>query len=328
MKIIILLVIVSLLIMNIPIPITISVGKGLYIVVTFPNLVPDLENIVCQYDKIVSIAPPGVDPHEYSLTTKNVEDLKKADIIISTSHTSFEKRIRELAEAGELNGTLIEIPRIPGIVIKNNPVLKTPNYHMPIYDPNNYILFINYTMNILINKNPSCREIYIEKARIIINKVLDIVNKTSRLNISSIADTPIAQYGVEWVGIRIAYLVVKDPEIQAQPDIETIDKLVSNGSVKLAVVTEPVKSSSSMWLENYASEHGLTILYIPSPLTNASMVDRLSIISSRVNGLKLISNMEINKNGSHETWLNMFSIGAGLALFIYILYVLMERRKR
>ena len=98
-----------------------SSERGLYIVVTFPNLKYDVELITCKDDTVVWIAPPGVDPHSYQLTPKNVIDLKKADVIISSAHVPFELEIRDLVQRGEIKGILIEIPRIPDIKILKNP---------------------------------------------------------------------------------------------------------------------------------------------------------------------------------------------------------------
>ncbi|MET1100861.1 MAG: zinc ABC transporter substrate-binding protein, partial [Pyrodictiaceae archaeon] len=115
--------------------------KGLLIVTTFPNLVWDIKQLVCKDDRVKSIVPLGVDPHEYQLTPSDIQLLAKADIIVSTAHTPFEEDIRSLTLEGKLYATLIEIPRIPGIRILRNPVTGQPNYHMLIYDPENYKIF-------------------------------------------------------------------------------------------------------------------------------------------------------------------------------------------
>ncbi|MEM3892849.1 MAG: hypothetical protein QXR12_02735, partial [Thermofilum sp.] len=46
---------------------------GLRIAVTFPSLYEDVKALLCEGDTVVSIAPPGVDPHEYQLSPKDVE---------------------------------------------------------------------------------------------------------------------------------------------------------------------------------------------------------------------------------------------------------------
>ena len=77
------------------------------------------------------------------MTTAAVEKLKEADIIVSTGHAPFEERISDLKRQGELKGVLIVITELKGIRILLNPSIDKPNLHMPIYDPKNYMAFLN-----------------------------------------------------------------------------------------------------------------------------------------------------------------------------------------
>ncbi len=308
---------------------SISENKGLYIVVTFPNLVRDLENIVCSGDEIVSIAPLGVDPHEYSLTPKNIEDLGKADLIISTAHAPFEYRIREMVLQHVFKATYIEIPSIPGIMIKKNPMLDKPNYHMPIYDPYNYIVFLRYVVKKMSSLNPRCSSYYYEKLEEIVNRVEKIVNETRTLNVKAIADTPVTQYSVEWIGVDIVYLVVKEHGVQAQPDIRLINEMIGNGTIGLIVVLNPPVSKYSKWLIDIGKEHGLPILYIPSPMNNMSMVERLEIISDEINNIygKIVALHRTISVDREYGVLQNISFITGAVLFILMIYVLVGGRR-
>jgi zinc/manganese transport system substrate-binding protein len=263
-----------------------SMEKGLYIVVSFPNLVADVKQLICKNDVVISIAPQGVDPHTYSLTPKNIDDLRRADIIVSTAHTPFEEKIEELWRNGDIKGVLIEIPHIPGIIIRENPVTGNPDYHMPIYDPYNYIVFIKYLTQVMISKNPSCKTIYLHKMEKVIDKVTSIIMNTTQLNIKAVADTPATIYAVSWLGIDVKYLIVKEHGVQATPeDILRIENSIRSGAIGLAVVTYPPVSSPSQKLLDIANKYNLPILYVPSPISNKSFIDKLEFISREVSNL-------------------------------------------
>ena len=97
-------------------------GHGLLIVVSFPNLAYDVELLACEDDTVISLAPPGMDPHDYQLTPSDVELLRRADLVISTAHAPFEVDIRRLVEEGRLSTVLVELPHVPGVRLLVNPI--------------------------------------------------------------------------------------------------------------------------------------------------------------------------------------------------------------
>jgi len=257
-------------------------GKGLYIVVTFSSLVEDLEPLLCGGDSIISIVPPGVDPHSYQLTVEDYKVLEKADIIVSTGHTPFEISIRELVEEDKIKAVLIEIPKIPSLKILNNPVTGNPNLHMPIYDPNNYRVFLKYVANVMGSLNPSCRDHYVRIVEELIRKLNYIVDTTPKINITAIADIPVTQYAVSWLGVKIKYLMVREHGIPVlAEDVRRIENALSNGTIRLVVITNPPKAPASRTLLSLAEEYNVSILYVPSPLLSKSILDKIENISAQ-----------------------------------------------
>ncbi|MET1160572.1 MAG: zinc ABC transporter substrate-binding protein [Thermoprotei archaeon] len=288
-KLLALLILVQLIIMIVPETSTFSENTGVYVIVTFSNLVPDILQLLCPYDKIDYIAPPGVDPHTYTLKPSDIEKLRRVDIVISTGHTPFEYRIRELRERGVFNAILIEIPHIPGIVLKENPVTHTINYHMPIYDPYNYIAFIEHIAKELSHINPSCSTVYMERASSVVERVQSIIKETPHINATAIADHPFVQYAIEWIGIEIVYLIAQEHEISGSPKLESIDKLLSEKTIKYAVITDPPKTSYSQWLLAKAEEYNIPIIRVKSPLLNMSTIEKLLYVVAQINSIKLVS---------------------------------------
>ncbi len=258
----------------------ISNANGLNVVVTFPNLKYDLK-LIAPNDTVVSITKPGVDPHNYQLTPKDVATLKRADVIISTAHTPFEIKIRELVESGEIKAELIEIPKIPGIRILKNPDTGLPNLHMPIYDPHNYEVFLRYVAKKLSQLNPNGD--YIERAEIVCKRVEEIVSNTKKLNAFAVADLPVVQYAVSWLNVTIRHLLIKEPGLPALPeDVRAVENMKN---VQLVVVTD-TNSTASQMLKSIAEERGIPVLVVPSPIEGGSILKKLKFISEEVNNLK------------------------------------------
>ena len=262
-----------------------SRAGALLIVVTFPSLVGDVKQIVCRGDRVVSLVPPSVDPHEYQLKPSDVELLEKADVIVSTGHAPFEKRIAELVEEGVVHARLVVVWRAPGVRLLDNPVTGEPDLHMPIYDPRNYIAFIRYLARILSEANPSCASVYEEKAGAVVERVEGLIARAPRVEGVAVADMPYAVYAVEWLGLRVESLLVPEPGLPTTPPlVEKASRLLSRGA--WAVVTEPPVAKPSRLLLELAASHGAPVLRVPSPLANGTIPEKLEYIVSQLGGLR------------------------------------------
>jgi len=251
-----------------------SEGYGLLIVVTVPSIVKDVESIVCYSDRVVSLVPPGVDPHEYQLTPRDVATLKKADVIVSLGHTHFEIRIRELVERGDVKAKLIEIPYIPGIELMTNPMTGGINYHMPIYDPRNYVKFVTYLSRVLSSLNPSCAQVYRTRRDHVIELVEDLLMHAPKLNLTAVAANPMLQYAVAWLGIDVRYLVVREVGVPAIPsDIVRVREVLGR-EANVAVVMEP-SDVASKFLESLAKQRGVPVIRVKAPYIADSVIDEI-----------------------------------------------------
>ena len=143
--------------------------------------------IACDSDEVDSLVPPGVDPHDYELRPPDVRKLASADVIVSTAHAPFEKVIREEVLRGEVRALLVEIPRIEGVELRENPVTRQPNYHMPIYDPQNYLAFMRCMRDLLSELNPDCASTYERRYEDVEARVLSLVEGTPKVNVTAIA---------------------------------------------------------------------------------------------------------------------------------------------
>ncbi len=261
-------------------------GEGLKVVVTFPCLKPDVEALLAPGDTVYSIAPPGVDPHDYQLSPQDIALLREADVIVSLGHAPFELKIRELAEKGELKAVLVEVPRLPGIEIYQNPATGQPVLHMPIYDPSNYKVFVEHLAKVFSELRPSMASHYEEAARSLVEEVDGIAAAAPRLDVVAAADMPLSIYAVSWLGVKVKYLLVPEHGAPASPKtVEGVRRALEDGSVKLVVVTEPVEHSASRMLLEMAEEYGVPVLKVPSPLIVESVPAKLKAIVEEAQSL-------------------------------------------
>ncbi len=282
------LLLLPLILLLIPLTNTFASPDGLKIVTTFPNLASDVKLLACSSDDIESLVPPGVDPHEYELRPRDISLLASADIIISTAHTPFEKMIHEKVASGEIKAHLVEIPKIKGIKIRRNPVTGQPNYHMPIYDPKNYLTFMNHLREIMSELNPSCASTYNENYWRVRTEVERIIERASRMNITAIAVTPVAQYAVEWMGIKVKYLLLKDVGVPATPpELIEMRREAMLGKIDAMILVGSSKTQLNLKAKELARESGIPYIAVPSPLETRSIPDKLSDIISSFSKLNL-----------------------------------------
>jgi len=126
---------------------------------------------------------------------------------------------------------------------------------------------------------------YLERADEICKRVDELVKETRKLNCIAVADVPVVQYAVSWLNVSIRYLLIKEPDLPALPDdVKRVEDAIKNGEVQIAVVTD---SKASKILKDLAKEHGIPILYVPSPMVEGSTFSKLVEISKEVKGLKV-----------------------------------------
>lgn len=263
-----------------------SSEESVKIIVTFSSLKPDVEQLICTGDQVEAIVPSNVDPHSYELRPSDVLKIKEADLIISTGHTYFEREIEELAREGEIRGEVIVIPKIPGIRLKLNPVTGQFNMHMPIYDPNNYKVFLMYLKNKLKTINPKCSEVYEKKTRDIINKVNELIEKVPKFKKKALAVSPLAQYAIEWLNVEIEGILLKEREAPLTPqDIVKFERKVSSQKVDLIIIVEDDPLQAREKVKEMAENYNIPILLIPSPLRYNTIPEKLNEIINRMANL-------------------------------------------
>jgi len=262
-------------------------ARGTVVAVTFPSLKPDVEQLLCPGDRVYSVAPPGVDPHDYQLRPGDVQLLKRASVIVSTGHAPFEAQVASLVRSGEIRAELVEITRVPGVKLLRNPATGQLNLHMPIYDPSNYKAFIHALAEALARANPACRHHYLAAADQVAGRVDSIVGQAPRLHVAAVATTPLAQYAVSWLGVDVEYLLIKEHGLPASPrEVEEIEAAAAAHRVGLVVVVDSdLNAPQGRRALEIAGAAGLPVLRVPSPLEEKPIPEKLAEIVAQARGL-------------------------------------------
>ncbi|MEM2005021.1 MAG: zinc ABC transporter substrate-binding protein [Zestosphaera sp.] len=266
---------------------TVVAVDGLTIVTTSPGLADDVNLIKCESDRVYSLLPETADPHEYYLKPSDLSMLRQADLLVSTAHTHFELEINELISRGEINATLVEIPRIAGIRILKNPATLIDNLHTPTYDPQNYVAFLRNVTELMKRLNPSCSSVYETNYELLRSRVESLMNsKPNSMNmLVGIATEPTVQYAVAWLGINVTKLLIPEEGLSPTPaTVIEIENAVRNREVDVLIVVKGGEYSS--YLINLGRSYHVPVIEVLPPYMNGSTIDKLVHVLVQYTGLQ------------------------------------------
>lgn len=266
-------------------------SRGVIVVTSIPSLASDVEELLCQGDKVLYIVPPGSDPHTYQLHPSDFDKIKEAKLVVVLGGEPLGEAIAGKAE--ELGVEVFKVAELEGIKL-----LKTPsgrvNYHFPIYDPENYLAFMNALAEKLSQLNPGCAEHYREALANVTEEVERFLDFEGSLGgLKAVASTVMVQYAVTWLGVDVARYVVEDPEAQATPAaLEEVEGLIKSGLVDLAFITvdgsgRPVTKADA-WLLEIAGGAGIPVIGVKAPFLPSSTVEKLESLVQQLSAKGLI----------------------------------------
>jgi len=306
-------------------------SSGVTVVVTFPSLKRDVEVLTCPQDRVYSLLPSGVDPHDYQLTPDDVKLLKQADLIVSTAHTPYELRIAEMISSGELTAELIEIPKLKGIEVLTNPITGRENMHMPIYDPRNYLAFVKALSEALSKLNPACGKVYEENKAKVVEVLQKLISEyLGRYNLSVVGVSPLTQYAVSWLGVEVKTFLVVEHEVSPTPaDVSRVKELIEMKQVKALITVEG--SEYSEYMEELSKNYNLPLIKIPPPFAgDTSLLDKIIYVVDAVKNVTLVNQASTSpKLGSYlPTAAGYYSLVLALIIAILLLAVMVLKVRR
>ncbi len=268
-----------------------AASQGIVIVASVPGLAADVGELACPGDKITFIVPGGVDPHSYQLRPSDYSTLKAASLLVVVGGEALEDVLAR--KAGELGLEVFKAVDVEGVTLLKTPSGKV-NVHYPIYDPRNYLAFMESLASRLAELNPGCAGYYQTALERIMREARGILSKEGSLQgFRAAASTTMVQYAVTWLGVEIVGYVVEDPEGQALPSsVGAIEGLLKTGSVDIAFIV--VDSSgrpltrADAWLSEKAAEAGIPVVGVEAPYLPGSTLSKLARLLGSLESLGLL----------------------------------------
>ena len=271
-------------------------GDTITVVVTFSSLASEVQALLkdtgCNAT-LYTMVRGEVDPHSYTLSPGDIQALKRADLIVSTEHTPFEQRISELLNQGILDAAYLSTR--DAVTLLRLPQTGTPNLHFPIYHPENYRAFLEKLADKLASICPR------EAGRIYANlytmeaELDTLLEKAARIEAQSggreaIVASPPGQYALEGLGIRVVHVIVPEPEAGAgASQLNRALELLGQHGILAGVLEAPPRMGSRIpaspadeWLYAKSLERGAPVVWVPHPLSEATVLEKLSYIVSQL----------------------------------------------
>ena len=156
--------------------------KGSMNIVTTTGMINDIVlNVGGDKIKTISLMGPGVDPHLYKASAKDVNTLAEANIIFYNG-LHLEGKMVDVFENMSKRG-IYTVPVAEGV---DESILLQPESFQGYYDPHIWfdvelwITAVNTVRDALIKKNPENKETYIKNAEIYLNKLNELEQYTNK----------------------------------------------------------------------------------------------------------------------------------------------------
>lgn len=243
-----------------------GLSRDIVITVTTRALLEDVKELVCKGDRIELLSIGDADPHHYSLSPEDLAKIENSDLVVTTGHMDFEIRIREKISRGEFRAVLVDPLLIGNISIRYIPGTNLRNLHGVTYDPFNYKLLVTEIYNNLVSLNHGKAECYRENYEKVVKEIDNLLLHKNLFRLKALADIPHVQYAVEWLGIEIIDVIVKEHDLPVDPrTLNDAERLLKNREIDLVIVNYPSHGAATDWLIEKAREHGVPALQVLDP---------------------------------------------------------------
>ncbi len=268
-------------------------GNNPYIVVSIPSLATIVKEVVGNITKVDTILPEGVDPHSYSLTVKDIEKIRNADILIlaDKEHLTLEQQILENAP-GKIYFDFENYTQYGAYMISIPGFEK--NFHGYWLYPDNARaiavtiaqkleeLYPNYSEIIQNNLN-----VFKSKLNLFLSNLEKFVNKY-QLNGTHVAiAVPGIAYIAKMFGFTIRALFVKGPNrfINAT-ELAEVERLIENGTIKYILCEEILREGKPGQIAQQISEDtGALVIYVTA-FSMSNIQDYVALLTYNVGVIK------------------------------------------
>ncbi|MEM4601962.1 MAG: hypothetical protein QW808_03590, partial [Desulfurococcaceae archaeon] len=173
---------------------------------------------------------------------------------------------------------------------------------MPIRDPINYLVFIRKVVLTLAEIDPERAGCYYERFLEVSREVFEnLLIYRGNLSGNALVDAPHVQYAVEWLGLKVVWIVKPEESGSVSPEsIRRLRELVEEGNVVAAFITWPSSSPESRVLADLALSYNLPIIEVPDPSTDICIYNTLLDVSNKASKLNSTSYPKKNSTAPLE----------------------------
>ena len=213
------------------------------IVVTIPDFRPIAEAIAGDDFEVVSLIPPGADPHSVTLSVEDVEKLVSADVIVlaNSNFFDFEAKIAEefgnVVDFDDYNATLLDFPGYPS------------NPHGYWMLPENAIRIAKAIKDRLEERYPDKRDYFERNYEVFVDRVGEALKEARQIASEEegkqyVAMVPGVCYTASSLGIKIGAVVISEGAgISSGKEREEIKRGLESGEYEGIILPEFMKGS-------------------------------------------------------------------------------------
>ncbi|MCO6040977.1 metal ABC transporter solute-binding protein, Zn/Mn family [Thermococcus alcaliphilus] len=195
------------------------------------------------------LVPLGVDPHQYQLTPDQIEEIQRADVVVTIGHLPAEEKIEELKREGILKGKVLGIEDYQRYGFRYLPERwynNKYNLHGIWLDPYNALAIAEAVKDALAN-SPAYTSLDSRFSEFEA-KLEGIVLAYQKLGLEgkkALIELPSQQYTLEWMGIIAVDSIKPEEEVPAK----SVDELLTVAKTVDVIVyseesPEPLKSAA------------------------------------------------------------------------------------
>lgn len=271
--------------------------------------IPDLKNIVERiYDgEVECIAPSNVDPHLFSLTSRDLQKAKEAKLLVlaNSGILEFEERLKDLAtEVLDFEDYEAEILSFPGI---------GENYHAYWLLPENAMRIASKVKEKLSEIYPEKKEVY-EQNFLAFKASLEIAKRDAEKIVENVKDRdyiamdPHTAYAISALNLSISFAFPED----VAPSALELRNLSSKSCVVAIAEYQRGTKIEEMALK-IANEKGcgIAVLKVISDLTPESML---------IYNAAILSNLEEGEKGENVLLHILALVAVAEAVAIVVLW--------
>ena len=226
-----------LLLASLALPTAVAEGENKVLIVTTLPVLDYLAKLVGgNYTEVLSLVPPGANPHTYEPSPKDLEEVMKADIILASGlhHTKLEEVIEKYVEEGKVRGTYLDVNTYKLYGLKLIEVNGKPSPHGFWWSPRDLAAVTLALGDALAKKDPSHATYYKARAEEIAEKALSLSNALQGLRVA--VYSPPDMYFAEGCGAKVVLMLSPSPGSTPTPD--KVQELLSlKGSIDVLIVS-------------------------------------------------------------------------------------------